>query len=203
MTARRTIALGVVCTGLAAPWLATHLACRGRSANPPAKAESQTADDSARASPQRIAPQPSTSAVTPAIPGQVHPGAEPESRPADEGPDRSPQRGRIGLATILLKNTLPGALDRYNLDVGHYPVAEEGGLAALWKRPDLGGEGANEKWRGPYLTREPKDPWGRLLHYETDANGGTYRVWSAGPDGKSGTEDDIKAFSADAENEGT
>ena len=35
------------------------------------------------------------------------------------------------------------------------------------------------------------DPWGNELHYNSDPPYDSYRIWSCGPDGKSGTADDI------------
>jgi len=48
------------------------------------------------------------------------------------------------------------------------------------------------KWQGPYLdkTQLPVDPWNNPYQYEplgTDQ----FRIWSSGPDGATGTEDDI------------
>ncbi|MGY8766893.1 MAG: type II secretion system protein GspG [Pirellulales bacterium] len=47
------------------------------------------------------------------------------------------------------------------------------------------------KWLGPYWEDKeiPKDPWDG--DYEYELNGAEYRVWSIGPDGSSGTDDDI------------
>ncbi len=46
------------------------------------------------------------------------------------------------------------------------------------------------KWRGPYLSTDiPPDPWENPYMYKrTDAG---YVVYSVGPDGQEGTEDDI------------
>lgn len=49
----------------------------------------------------------------------------------------------------------------------------------------------NNKWKGPYLEGEsvPLDPWDNEYQYEVSGADG--KVWSMGPDGASGTEDDI------------
>ena len=53
-------------------------------------------------------------------------------------------------------------LERYQLDIGHYPTEEEGGLKALLEKPDFGtDESLGEKWAGPYIREMPKDAWGR------------------------------------------
>ncbi|MDD5356402.1 MAG: type II secretion system major pseudopilin GspG, partial [Candidatus Omnitrophica bacterium] len=48
------------------------------------------------------------------------------------------------------------ALDLYELDNGCYPTTEQG-LSALVKKPSSSPMPAN--WRGPYLKKEPRDPW--------------------------------------------
>ncbi len=117
------------------------------------------------------------------------------------GPTR--QGARIDTTRLLVETTIPGALDRYDMNVGHYPSEEEGGLKALLTKPAFQDEETANKWRGPYLSQEPKDAWGHELHYEVvdPATGGAvgagYKVWSDGPDGQNGTEDDIKSWKED------
>jgi general secretion pathway protein G len=50
------------------------------------------------------------------------------------------------------------------------------------------------KWDGPYLTKPvPLDPWGNPYQYAAPGKYNTdgYDIWSYGPDGVNGTEDDI------------
>lgn len=79
-------------------------------------------------------------------------------------------------------------LDLYNADVGAYPPA----LEALRQPPaELGGQ---SPWAGPYLkSNVPLDPWNRPYYYQAPGryNPSSYDVWSTGPDGIDGTEDDI------------
>lgn len=108
---------------------------------------------------------------------------------------------RVDTTKLLITSTLPGALDRFNNDIGRYPTTEEG-LKALVEKPTLEDETQGAKWHGPYLTEVPKDTWNHDLHYEpqdataaagtagTSAKG--YKLWSDGPDGQTGTADDIK-----------
>jgi type II secretory pathway pseudopilin PulG len=72
------------------------------------------------------------------------------------------------------------ALDAYLLDNAGYPDRLE----------ELSDPSADEI----YLDGELSDPWESPYEYKhiNDREGG-YRVWSRGPDGKSGTEDDIHA----------
>ncbi len=82
-------------------------------------------------------------------------------------------------------------LQGYALDLGKYPDTSQG-LQALRSQPsDLP---APEKWLGPYIGKEvPLDPWDNPYRYESP---GKHQadwpdIWSYGPDGMDGTEDDI------------
>lgn len=85
------------------------------------------------------------------------------------------------------------ALNMYKVDNRSYPNTEEG-LAALFKKPEDETRGRN--WEGPYMDETlPVDPWGNDYGYEyppTEGAGDFPNIWSFGPDGESGTEDDIK-----------
>jgi Type II secretion system (T2SS), protein G len=76
------------------------------------------------------------------------------------------------------------ALEEYARDCGGFPP-EDKGLGALHTDPGVAG------WAGPYLKPENlTDPWGNSLEYRV--RGDRVEVWSNGPDGKGGTEDDIR-----------
>ena len=78
--------------------------------------------------------------------------------------------------------TVGTALDMYEMDIGSYPEK----LEDLLKDPGVG-----DKWKGPYLKKEPKDPWGRLYKYETSSGGGKdYKLCSDGPS-EAKADDDI------------
>jgi type II secretion system protein G len=82
-------------------------------------------------------------------------------------------------------------IEAYKLDVGDYPTTEQG-LRALRMPPD--GLANPAKWSGPYLAKEvPLDPWKRPYHYRYPGKHvpGQPDIWSSGPDGIDGTEDDI------------
>ena len=99
---------------------------------------------------------------------------------------------RIAAAKADLK-TLAGALDRYEVDSGRFPTTEQG-LAALLVKPSSAPE--PKSWKGPYIDgRElPKDPWGNpyVYRFPGERNTQGYDLYSAGPDGQPGTEDDIE-----------
>lgn len=103
------------------------------------------------------------------------------------------QKARTTAARTQIE-MLQSALSQFELDVGRFPTTEEG-LDALVRKP--ADPAAAAKWDGPYLqnaTEVPKDPWGQTYNYlgPGDAvHNPQYDLWSVGPDGTSGTEDDI------------
>jgi general secretion pathway protein G len=75
------------------------------------------------------------------------------------------------------------ALEAYNRDNGSYPTNEQGLKELL-----------HDTGNGLYLKKAlPFDPWGQSYHYCSPGvrNPGAYDLWSNGPDGIEGTEDDI------------
>lgn len=77
------------------------------------------------------------------------------------------------------------AVELYRFDMKKYP----GSLEDLIDRPS--DSKMAERWGGPYLTKKkmPLDPWDEEYRYESKDD--SYRVWSTGPDGSDGTDDDI------------
>jgi general secretion pathway protein G len=76
--------------------------------------------------------------------------------------------------------TLTAAVRTFEVDMGRLPTAEEG-LARL----------ANAS-PARYISAIPQDPWGGAYVYRV-VNNRSFEVFSAGPDGRPGTEDDIHA----------
>jgi general secretion pathway protein G len=104
------------------------------------------------------------------------------------------QQAAVAAATTDIEGTIAVALDLYELDNGAYPTTAQG-LSALMEAPQSGS--TTSKWKGPYIKKEiPGDPWGNEYRYECpgarDPSG--YDLWSAGPDGVDGTEDDITSW---------
>ena len=97
------------------------------------------------------------------------------------------EQARRARAEADVQGNIPVALDLFELDAGKYPTTEQG-LAALRVRPN-----EVQNWRGPYLKRQPLDPWGRSYRYVSPGTRNTqdYDLFSAGPDGAEGTSDDI------------
>lgn len=81
------------------------------------------------------------------------------------------------------------ALGMFEIDNGRFPTSEEG-LGALVNNP-----GNLPNWHKTLDTNStPVDPWGNPYIYRCPGtNGNSYDLLSAGPDGREGTADDIKA----------
>jgi general secretion pathway protein G len=82
-------------------------------------------------------------------------------------------------------------IQMFQMAVGGYPTTSQG-LEALRTAP---GDLTNPtKWDGPYLDSSiPLDPWEKPYQYVSPGvhNPDSYDVWSCGPDGINGTDDDI------------
>jgi general secretion pathway protein G len=100
------------------------------------------------------------------------------------------RKGYTSAAKTQVK-ALKGPLQAYRLDLNSYPSTAQG-LDALRRAPgDLANAG---KWSGPYLDEAvPLDPWLQPYHYEYPGkhNQDLPDIWSVGPDGVDGTDDDV------------
>jgi type II secretion system protein G len=120
-------------------------------------------------------------AVAFACAGAANVALVPTHRPRSYEPDR-PAMARQELR--YLRN----AIERYRNDNGAYPQLAEG-LAALHDKPS-----SAKAWRGPYAWHASRfDPWGHAYVYRLSSSNGstTFELFSAGPDGKSDTADDV------------
>ena len=96
--------------------------------------------------------------------------------------------GQESVARMFVEETVKTPLMQYRINMGSYPSTEEG-LAALVNAP----EQRRERWKGPYVSKLPEDPWGNPYKYRYPGvkNPSSYDVWSTGPDKQDGTDDDI------------
>ena len=96
------------------------------------------------------------------------------------------EQARITAAQTQISN-LKIVLDAYEVDNGSYPKGSKG-LENLVEQP-----GNTLNWRGPYIEEVPIDPWGNEYVYESPGkhNSSSYDLYSMGPDGRSGGDDDI------------
>ena len=86
-------------------------------------------------------------------------------------------------------HTISMQLDLYKLDNFFYPSTEQG-LQALVTKPSGSPEPKNWKSDG-YLPKMPTDPWQNAYQYSSPGTHGIYDLFSPGPDGKIGNEDDV------------
>ena len=97
------------------------------------------------------------------------------------------QQARETAARTDISN-IETSLNAFEIDTGRFPASEEKLAALVTAPPGLQG------WRGPYLTRGlPKDPWTReyLYKFPGSRNPSGFDLYSMGPDGREGNDDDI------------
>jgi len=101
------------------------------------------------------------------------------------------EQARITAARTDIAN-LEVAIDAFEVDAGRLPTTEEG-IGALIQQPtDV------KVWSGPYIKRGiPKDPWGNPYNYKQPGQHNTsgYDLYSYGPNGQEGGDDDIDNWS--------
>jgi len=97
------------------------------------------------------------------------------------------EQARIAAAKADVNANIATALKLYELDNGNYPTTQEG-LNALLAKPS-----SAINWNGPYLERDPIDPWGKIYQYISPGTKRpqSYDLFSVGKDGQPGTPDDV------------
>ena len=86
-------------------------------------------------------------------------------------------------------NALETSLTMYKMDNYKYPSTEQS-LAALVTETDI--EPVARRFpQGGYVKRLPNDPWGSEYQLLNPGERGVMDVFSMGPDGEPGTDDDI------------
>lgn len=101
-------------------------------------------------------------------------------------------KARISKDSIIVRKSLDAlavALGRYRYHTGQYPTEEEGLFILASTQVVKAG------WNGPYIHggKILKDPWKRDYIYIPGEAGGEPSLFSMGPDGKPGTNDDVLA----------
>ncbi len=103
---------------------------------------------------------------------------------AQKGANISAAKNQVGL--------FKSSLDMYQLHMNTYPSTEQGLVAVVEEPSELE---SPDRWQGPYLDDGlPVDPWGHAYQYEYPPSRNTRDfpdIWSFGPDGEDGTDDDI------------
>lgn len=98
-------------------------------------------------------------------------------------------------------NSMKSALKQFRLDYERWPTDEEG-ITVLWDKGVLDGEADENKWHKYLDEAMPNDKWDRPWGYRQVSENGdedTYDLWSVGPDGEEGTEDDITSWTKDSD----
>ena len=97
------------------------------------------------------------------------------------------EQARVTAASMDISG-MGTALKSFEIDCGRFPTTEEG-LRALVEQP------ANANgWKGSYLEKGvPNDPWGKpyVYRYPSQHPPCSYDLYSFGPDGQEGTDDDV------------
>ena len=98
------------------------------------------------------------------------------------------EQAKVSAAQADVSSNISTGLKLYEMDNGHFPKAEEGGLEALLTQP-----ASATAWKGPYLERKAVDPWGRPYEYRIPGTHRTYDydLFSLGSDGIE-SDDDVK-----------
>ncbi len=98
------------------------------------------------------------------------------------------EKAKVAVAKADIEANLATALKLYELDNGMFPTTSQG-LAALMEKSSTSPMPTN--WNGPYIEKEPLDPWGRHYVYTSPgSNRPDYDLSSKGKDDKK-EEDDI------------
>ncbi len=107
------------------------------------------------------------------------------------------REARIAAVRADIESNIALALDMYELDNGTYPTTEQG-LVGLARKTTMAPAPPN--WKGPYLRKTPKDPWGNDYVYACPGlhNKDDYDLFSYGPDGIE-SQDDIVNWETEAE----
>lgn len=100
------------------------------------------------------------------------------------------EQARVAIAEADINLNIANALKLYELDNGNFPSTEQG-LQALLAAP--ASEPRARNWQGPYLEKDPVDPWHNTYRYRSPGtvNDKSYDLFSVGKDGAEGTSDDV------------
>ncbi len=95
------------------------------------------------------------------------------------------EQARVAAAKADVRANIATGLKLYELDNGQFPTTSEG-LKALLVKPS-----SANNWNGPYLEKDPVDPWGRTYEYKSPGQHRPqdYDLFSLGKDGQEGNDD--------------
>jgi general secretion pathway protein G len=97
------------------------------------------------------------------------------------------EQAKVSVAQADIQAHLATALKLYELDNGMFPVTAQG-LSALREKPS--GDPQARNWRGPYIEKDPVDPWGNpYVYVSPGAHRSDYDLSSKGKDAASAQDD--------------
>ena len=89
------------------------------------------------------------------------------------------EQAKATMAKVDIESNIASALKLYELDNGTFPTTAQS-MDALLRKPSV--SPAPSHWNGPYLEKEPIDPWGRRYQYVfPGAHDKSYDLFSFGP----------------------
>ena len=98
------------------------------------------------------------------------------------------EQAKVSVAHSDIEAQLATALKLYELDNGNFPTTEQG-LPALRNKPTTSPIPVN--WNGPYIEKDPIDPWGNpYVYLSPGKHRPDFDLYTKGKDDKS-SEDDI------------
>ncbi|MBF0385981.1 MAG: type II secretion system major pseudopilin GspG [Candidatus Omnitrophica bacterium] len=97
------------------------------------------------------------------------------------------EQAKVSVARSDIEAHLSTALKLYELDNGTFPTTAQG-LSALREKPNM--PPVPDSWNGPYIEKDPVDPWGNPYVYSSPGkNRPDYDLFSKGKDSASETDD--------------
>jgi general secretion pathway protein G len=97
------------------------------------------------------------------------------------------EQAKASVAKADIQAHLATALKLYELDNGMFPTTAQG-LMALRQKP--ASAPLPKSWSGPYIEKDPIDPWGNPYQYDSPGtHRSDYDLWSKGKDLDSAQDD--------------
>lgn len=109
---------------------------------------------------------------------------------------------KINITKIQMRSIESG-LKEFRRIYGRWPMDEEG-LAVLWDKEVLDPDADEAKWKKFLEKKVPTDVWGGEWGYRQVSENGDedeFDLWSNGPDGEEGTDDDLTSWEGQSEDE--
>jgi general secretion pathway protein G len=91
------------------------------------------------------------------------------------------EQARVSAAKADINANIATALDLYEMDIGHYPDSLD----------ELRKSNNDSAWKGPYIKKEPRDPWGRPYKYKRLSGQDKDYELCSGAQNEADTSDDI------------